>query len=119
MTAYLVTGGCGFIGQALIARLLGDRDNVVRVIDDLSSGRVENLQRVVEIETVAARALRPPQRRITRARPSQRETKRAAVRGRTGDGRALPRKDRGVRLESRGAQQREQPEAEAESDAGQ
>ena len=60
MTAYLVTGGCGFIGQALIAWLLGDGANVVRVIDNLSAGRVENLQRVAEIDTVAARALRPP-----------------------------------------------------------
>jgi UDP-glucose 4-epimerase len=64
MTAYLVTGGCGFIGQSLIARLLGDGANVVRVIDNLSAGRVENLQRVAEIDTVAARALRPPRRRI-------------------------------------------------------
>jgi nucleoside-diphosphate-sugar epimerase len=41
MTAYLVTGGCGFIGQSLIARLLRDRANVVCVIDNLSAGRVE------------------------------------------------------------------------------
>jgi hypothetical protein len=45
-------------------RLPGDRANVVRVIDNLSAGRMENLQRVAKIETVAARALRPPQRRI-------------------------------------------------------
>jgi UDP-glucose 4-epimerase len=64
MAAFLVTGGCGFIGPSLIARLLEDRVNVVRVIDDLSTGRVENLQRVAEIETVAARAFRPPRRRI-------------------------------------------------------
>jgi len=64
MTAYLVTGGCGFIGPALIARLLDDAGNVVRVIDDLSAGRVENLRRVAEIETVAARELRPLRRRI-------------------------------------------------------
>jgi UDP-glucose 4-epimerase len=59
-----VTGGCGFIGQSLIARLLADRANVVRVIDNLSTGRVENLRRVGEIETVAAGAMRPPRRRI-------------------------------------------------------
>jgi UDP-glucose 4-epimerase len=64
MTAFLVTGGCGFIGLSLIARLLSDRATVVRVIDDLSTGRVENLRRVAEIETVAASALRPPRRRI-------------------------------------------------------
>ena len=64
MTAFLVTGGCGFIGQSLIARLLGDRANVLRVVDDLSTGRVENLRRVAEVETVAASALRAPRRRI-------------------------------------------------------
>jgi nucleoside-diphosphate-sugar epimerase len=64
MTAFIVTGGCGFIGQSLIAQLLADRANVVRVIDNLSTGLVENLQRVAEIETVAARARRPPRRRI-------------------------------------------------------
>jgi UDP-glucose 4-epimerase len=64
MTAFLVTGGCGFIGPSLIARLLDDASNVVRVIDDLSAGRVENLRRVAEIETVAARELRPLRRRI-------------------------------------------------------
>lgn len=64
MTAFLVTGGCGFIGPSLIARLLNDRANVVRVIDDLSTGRVENLHRVAEIETVAAGVLAPPRRRI-------------------------------------------------------
>ncbi|MFN0041715.1 MAG: NAD-dependent epimerase/dehydratase family protein [Alphaproteobacteria bacterium] len=39
---YLVTGGCGFIGSHLVEalRARGDR---VRVLDDLSSGRRENL----------------------------------------------------------------------------
>jgi UDP-glucose 4-epimerase len=47
MALYLITGGAGFIGshlaEALIAR--GDR---VRVLDDLSSGRIENLPRDAE-----------------------------------------------------------------------
>jgi UDP-glucose 4-epimerase len=64
MTAYLVTGGCGFIGQSLVARLLADRADFVRVVDDLSAGRVENLQRTAEIEPVAGRAFRPPRKRI-------------------------------------------------------
>lgn len=38
----LVTGGCGFIGSHLVQALLA-RGARVRVLDDLSSGRVENL----------------------------------------------------------------------------
>jgi UDP-glucose 4-epimerase len=39
-----VTGGCGFIGSHLVARLLDERDHV-SVLDDLSTGRYENLPR--------------------------------------------------------------------------
>lgn len=39
---YLVTGGAGFIGSHLVDRLVGD-GHVVYVLDDLSSGRRENL----------------------------------------------------------------------------
>jgi UDP-glucose 4-epimerase len=38
----LVTGGAGFIGSALVDRLVADGHEVV-VIDDLSTGRMENL----------------------------------------------------------------------------
>jgi UDP-glucose 4-epimerase len=38
----LVTGGAGFIGSALVDRLVGDGHEVV-VLDDLSSGNLENL----------------------------------------------------------------------------
>lgn len=45
---YLVTGGCGFIGShladALVAR--GDR---VRILDDLSTGKMENIPAVCEV----------------------------------------------------------------------
>ena len=48
MTAYLVTGGCGFIGShladALVAR--GDR---VRILDDLSTGHRENAPKAAEV----------------------------------------------------------------------
>ena len=42
MARYLVTGGCGFIGAHLVARLLRE-GHAVRVLDDLSTGSPENL----------------------------------------------------------------------------
>ena len=43
MTRWLVTGGCGFIGRNLISCLLARPDTLVRVVDDLSVGRREEL----------------------------------------------------------------------------
>jgi nucleoside-diphosphate-sugar epimerase len=45
MTRYLVTGGAGFIGSHIAVRLLADGNNV-RILDDLSTGRRENLDAV-------------------------------------------------------------------------
>jgi nucleoside-diphosphate-sugar epimerase len=45
----LVTGGAGFIGSALVRRLVG-LGHEVRVIDDLSKGRPENLPAGVELQ---------------------------------------------------------------------
>jgi len=42
----LITGGCGFIGSHLAEALL-DRDDAVTVVDDLSTGRFENVAHLV------------------------------------------------------------------------
>ncbi len=42
MARYLVTGGAGFIGSHTVDRLVAEQHQV-RVLDDLSSGRLENL----------------------------------------------------------------------------
>jgi UDP-glucose 4-epimerase len=47
LTRYLVTGGAGFIGSHLAAVLL-ERGHEVRVVDDLTTGMVENLPDGVE-----------------------------------------------------------------------
>ena len=48
MTKYLVTGGAGFIGSHLCEALLA-RGDEVRVLDDLSTGKRENLAPAVEL----------------------------------------------------------------------
>ena len=47
----LVTGGCGFVGSHLVQTLLADGHDV-RVLDDLSTGRVENIENLIEAGTV-------------------------------------------------------------------
>jgi UDP-glucose 4-epimerase len=46
MTKYVVTGGAGFIGSALVRRLLRENGARVAVIDNLLTGREENLGEV-------------------------------------------------------------------------
>ncbi len=48
MAKYLVTGGCGFIGSHLCDALVA-RGDEVRVLDDLSTGKHENLARGAEL----------------------------------------------------------------------
>jgi len=44
---FLVTGGCGFIGRNLIARLTSAHDHRVRVVDNFSVGRPDDLMSVL------------------------------------------------------------------------
>src|SRR5512134_3637800 len=48
MTAYLVTGGCGFIGSHLCDALVA-RGHRVRILDDLSTGKRANAPAATEI----------------------------------------------------------------------
>jgi len=58
---YVVTGGAGFIGSNLVDALVrrGDR---VRVLDDLSTGRRENLAGQPAVEVVVGALLRSAER---------------------------------------------------------
>lgn len=47
MARYLVTGGCGFIGSH-ICEVLISAGHSVRVLDNLSSGRLENLRNIID-----------------------------------------------------------------------
>jgi nucleoside-diphosphate-sugar epimerase len=46
MTRYVITGGAGFIGSALVRALLADGDAQVRVIDNLLTGHEANLDEI-------------------------------------------------------------------------
>ena len=45
---WLITGGCGFLGTALIKRLLQQGGHAIRVLDNLSTGTREDLTLVAE-----------------------------------------------------------------------
>lgn len=47
MRRYVVTGGAGFIGSALVRQLLARGDGTVTVVDNLMTGTEKNLQEVV------------------------------------------------------------------------
>lgn len=53
MQSIIITGGCGFIGINLIYRLLREKnDHRLRVVDNLSAGKREDLASVAEFEEI-------------------------------------------------------------------
>lgn len=54
---WLVTGGCGFVGANLVKAILEDSDDRVRVVDDLSVGREENLGDAAPVSRPSLHAL--------------------------------------------------------------
>ena len=45
MNSWLITGGCGFIGTALIKNLVDEEGHHIRIVDDLSVGTRSDLAR--------------------------------------------------------------------------
>jgi len=58
MKRYVVTGGAGFIGSSLVRGLLRERDGEVIVIDNLSTGKEENLSEVKDSVLLERRDIR-------------------------------------------------------------
>jgi UDP-glucose 4-epimerase len=50
---WLITGGCGFIGTALIKNLMGSGHHRVRVLDNLSVGSRDDLSRVCNFKEIS------------------------------------------------------------------
>jgi len=47
MSRYVVTGGAGLIGSAVVRALIETPGAIVSLVDDLSSGKLENLDEVL------------------------------------------------------------------------
>jgi UDP-glucose 4-epimerase len=52
---YLITGGCGFIGINLVDALLREGAEEIRIVDNLSSGRLEYLKELLSQHSARAR----------------------------------------------------------------
>jgi len=46
---WLITGGCGFIGKSLIKKLMLDGKHSIRVLDNLSVGKMDSLADIAEV----------------------------------------------------------------------
>ncbi|MDN5869887.1 MAG: NAD-dependent epimerase/dehydratase family protein [Nitrococcus sp.] len=51
---WLITGGCGFIGRALVAQLLAEGEHTVRVLDNLSTGSRTELAEIAAFQDLDA-----------------------------------------------------------------
>ena len=51
---FLITGGCGFLGTALISRLLSEGEHGIRVLDNLSVGTRQDLATVCDFDEIVA-----------------------------------------------------------------
>jgi UDP-glucose 4-epimerase len=50
---WLITGGCGFIGSNLVARILKDNpDNTIKILDNLSVGKVDDILKTCELDSL-------------------------------------------------------------------
>ena len=61
---WLITGGCGFLGTALIKRLLQEGGHCVRVLDNLSMGTRDDLAMVTAYRELPHDALTTPPREV-------------------------------------------------------
>lgn len=50
VTKWLITGGCGFIGRNLVSNLLEERGHFIRIVDNLSVGKRDDLAMVCEFK---------------------------------------------------------------------
>ena len=52
-STFLITGGCGFLGTALIHRLLQQGGHAIRVVDNLTTGTRDDLARVSSFQEIS------------------------------------------------------------------
>ena len=50
MKKFIVTGGAGFIGSHLVKKLIDNGAEKILVIDDLSTGKLDNIKDFTEVE---------------------------------------------------------------------
>ena len=49
---WLITGGCGFLGTSLIGKLVSESGNNIRVLDNLSTGTLQDLKGVTAFKEI-------------------------------------------------------------------